>query len=149
MTAQRERLALVRPRESLELEEEEVLMPRGTILVAEDEPKIVEVLRLYLERGGYQVEAAPDGAVALEAFRQSRPDLVLLDLNLPKVDGLEVCRQLRRGSSTPIIMLTARDEEADKLIGLELGADDYVTKPFKPREVVARIRAVLRRAAPS
>lgn len=124
-------------------------MPRGTILVAEDEPKIVEVLRLYLERDGYQVEAATDGAAALQAFRRKMPDLVLLDLNLPELDGLEVCRQIRRGSSTPIIMLTARDEEADKLIGLELGADDYVTKPFKPREVVARIRAVLRRAAPS
>ena len=124
-------------------------MSRGTILVADDEPKIVEVLRLYLEKEGYQVEAAPDGAAALEAFRRKMPDLVLLDLNLPEVDGLEVCRQIRRGSTTPIIMLTARDEEADKLTGLELGADDYVTKPFKPREVVARVRAVLRRAAPS
>ena len=124
-------------------------MSRGTILIAEDEPKIVDVLRLYLERDGYQVVAAPDGATVLEAFHRKVPDLVLLDLNLPEVSGLEVCRQVRRESSTPIIMLTARDGEADKLIGLELGADDYVTKPFSPREVVARVRAVLRRSAPS
>ncbi len=107
------------------------------------------MLRLYLERDGYQVVAAPDGAAALEAFRRKVPDLVLLDINLPEVNGLEVCRQVRGESSTPIIMLTARNEEADKLIGLELGADDYMTKPFSPREVVARVRAVLRRAGPS
>ena len=124
-------------------------MPRGTILVADDEPKIVDVLRLYLERDGFQVEAASDGAAALEAFRRKVPDLVLLDLNLPKVDGLEVCRRICRDGSVPVIMLTARDEEADKLVGLELGADDYITKPFSPREVVARVRAVLRRAAPA
>jgi two-component system, OmpR family, alkaline phosphatase synthesis response regulator PhoP len=118
-----------------------------TLLVVEDEPKIAELLKLYLEREGFRVEVALDGAAALEAFRQRGPALVVLDLNLPMVDGLEVCRQIRRESSLPIIMLTARDEEADKLIGLELGADDYVTKPFSPREVVARVRAVLRRAS--
>ena len=124
-------------------------MPRGTILVADDEPKIVDVLRLYLERDGFQVEAASDGAAAMEAFHRKVPDLVLLDLNLPKVDGLEVCRRICRDGSVPVIMLTARDEEADKLIGLELGADDYITKPFSPREVVARVRAVLRRVSQS
>ena len=124
-------------------------MPKTSVLVVEDEPKIAELLRLYLERDGYQVHAAADGNVALESFTRKRPDLVILDLNLPGIDGLEVCRQIRRESSLPIIMLTARDEEADKLIGLELGADDYVTKPFSPREVVARVRAVLRRSAVS
>ena len=120
-------------------------MAGETILVVEDEPKISELLQLYLEKEGYRVVKAPDGASALDAFRRREPHLVILDLNLPSIDGLEVCRQIRRNSSTPIIMLTARDEEVDKLIGLELGADDYVTKPFSPREVVARVRAVLRR----
>ena len=123
-------------------------MARASILVVEDEPKITELLKLYLERDGYQVTIAPNGRSALEAFSRRTPDLVLLDINLPEVDGLEVCRQIRRESAVPIIMLTARDEEADKLIGLELGADDYVTKPFSPREVVARVRAVLRRTTP-
>ncbi|HEX2988537.1 MAG TPA: response regulator transcription factor [Chloroflexota bacterium] len=122
-------------------------MAGETILVVEDEPKIVELLKLYLERDGFKVEVALDGAVALQMFRRNAPALTVLDINLPTVDGLEVCRQIRRESSLPIIMLTARDEEADKLIGLELGADDYVTKPFSPREVVARVRAVLRRAS--
>ncbi len=124
-------------------------MSRENVLVVEDEPKITEVLKLYLERDGYQVTSASNGRIALETFRRRRPDIVLLDINLPEVDGLEVCRQLRKESSVPIIMLTARDEEADKLIGLELGADDYVTKPFSPREVVARVRAVLRRLSPA
>ena len=124
-------------------------MAKGTVLVVEDEPKITELLELYLERDGYQVTIASNGASALEMFRRQAPDLVLLDINLPEVDGLEVCRQLRRESSVPVIMLTARDEEADKLVGLELGADDYVTKPFSPREVVARVRAVLRRISPA
>ena len=123
-------------------------MTKGTILVVEDEPKIAEVLRLYLERDGYRVATAADGRAALDTFRRDGADLVLLDLNLPKMDGLEVCRSIRRESHVPIIMLTARDEEADKLIGLELGADDYVTKPFSPREVVARVHAVLRRTIP-
>lgn len=124
-------------------------MAKGTILVAEDEPRIAGVLRAYLEQEGHQVVAAADGARALELFRRERPELVLLDLNLPEIDGLEVCRQIRRESSAPVIVLTARSDEADKLIGLELGADDYVTKPFSPREVVARVRAVLRRTSPS
>jgi two-component system, OmpR family, alkaline phosphatase synthesis response regulator PhoP len=120
-----------------------------TILVVEDEPKITELLKLYLERDGFQVAAASDGRSALDSFRRIGAQLVILDLNLPGLDGLEVCRQIRRESAIPIIMLTARDEEADKLVGLELGADDYVTKPFSPREVTARVRAVLRRAAPA
>ncbi len=122
-------------------------MPKASVLVVEDEPKITEVLKLYLERDGYHVTIAANGLAALESFRKDAPDLVLLDINLPEVDGLEVCRQIRRESSVPIIMLTARDEEADKLIGLELGADDYVTKPFSPREIVARVKAVLRRVS--
>jgi DNA-binding response OmpR family regulator len=120
---------------------------KATILVVEDEPKIVELLKLYLEADGYQVLMAENGRLALSAFRRRAPELVLLDINLPEIDGLEVCRQIRKESNLPIIMLTARDEETDKLIGLELGADDYITKPFSPREVVARTRAVLRRAA--
>ena len=122
---------------------------KATVLVVEDEPKITELLKLYLERDGYQVVTAISGEGALSTFHQKAPELVLLDINIPGVDGLEVCRQIRRESALPIIMLTARDEEADKLIGLELGADDYVTKPFSPREVVARVRAVLRRAGPT
>jgi len=118
---------------------------RDRILVVEDEAKIAEVLRLYLEKNGYELSVAADGHQALESVRRQKPDLVLLDLNLPGMDGLEVCRRLRQESSIPIIMVTARNEETDKLIGLELGADDYVTKPFSPREVVARVRAVLRR----
>jgi two-component system alkaline phosphatase synthesis response regulator PhoP len=115
------------------------------ILIIEDEVKIARTVRLYLEQEGYQVTAIHDGALALPALRNERPDLVLLDLMLPHVDGREICRQIRHESSVPIIMLTARSEESDKLIGLELGADDYITKPFSPREVVARVRAVLRR----
>ncbi len=116
------------------------------VLVIEDEAKIARTLRLYLEQSGYEVAVVHDGNLALPAFRNERPDLVILDLLLPHVDGWEICRQIRRASGTPIIMLTARSEEADKLIGLELGADDYVTKPFSPREVVARVRVVLRRS---
>ena len=115
------------------------------ILVIEDEVKIARTMRLYLEQEGYQVVAIHDGALALPALRIERPDLVLLDLMLPHVDGREICRQIRHESAVPIIMLTARSDESDKLIGLELGADDYITKPFSPREVVARVRAVLRR----
>jgi two-component system alkaline phosphatase synthesis response regulator PhoP len=116
-----------------------------TVLVVEDEPKIVRQARDYLERGGYRVLAAYDGKAALVVARAERPDLIVLDLNLPQMDGLDVCRALRRESDVPIVMLTARVEEADRLIGLELGADDYITKPFSPRELVARVRAVLRR----
>jgi DNA-binding response OmpR family regulator len=116
-----------------------------TILVVDDEPKIVKVLKGYLEHAGYRVVTAADGQMALTTFRHEKPDLVVLDLLLPGIDGLDVCRTLRRESNVPVIMLTARTEEADKLIGLELGADDYVTKPFSPREMVARVRTVLRR----
>jgi DNA-binding response OmpR family regulator len=117
------------------------------ILVVDDEPHIVRVLKGYLESAGFQVITAYDGTEALAAFRREAPDLMVLDLMLPEVDGLDVARAVRRASAVPIIMLTARVDEADRLIGLELGADDYVTKPFSPREVVARVRAVLRRAA--
>ncbi len=116
------------------------------ILVVDDEPKIVEMVRLYLERDGHDVSIARDGNEALARFRRDEPDLILLDLMLPGVDGVEVCRRVRRESATPVIMLTARAEEGDKLLGLEVGADDYVTKPFSPRELAARVRAVLRRS---
>jgi two-component system alkaline phosphatase synthesis response regulator PhoP len=116
-----------------------------SILVVDDEPKIVKQARDYLENGGFRVVTAGDGKTALAQARHERPDLVVLDLNLPQMDGLDVCRALRRESDVPIIMLTARVDEADRLIGLELGADDYITKPFSPRELVARVRAVLRR----
>ena len=115
------------------------------ILIVEDEVRIVRTLRLYLEQAGFAVSAVHTGTDAIPAFRQERPSLVLLDLNLPGQDGLDVCRSLRRLGNVPIIMLTARTEEMDRLIGLELGADDYISKPFSPREVVARVRAVLRR----
>ena len=120
-------------------------MKTARVLVVDDEPKIVRLARDYLEHSGYRVVTAGDGQMALDTARQSRPDLVVLDLNLPGMDGLEVCRRLRSDSDVPIIMLTARVEETDRLIGLELGADDYITKPFSPRELVARTRAVLRR----
>ena len=116
-----------------------------TILVVEDEPKIARLARDYLERSGFRVVTAADGNSAVDVAQRERPDLVVLDLNLPGRDGLDVCRAIRRESDVPIIMLTARVDEADRLIGLELGADDYITKPFSPRELVARTRAVLRR----
>ena len=115
------------------------------ILVVDDEPKIVKLARDYLEKGGYRVVTANNGDTALAVTRHEKPDLVVLDLNLPGRDGLDVCRTIRRQSNIPIIMLTARSEETDRLIGLELGADDYITKPFSPRELVARVRVVLRR----
>ncbi len=117
----------------------------GTILVVDDEPKIVRQARDYLERSGFRVLTAADGQTALSVARRQRPDLIVLDLNLPGMDGLDVCRVLRRESDVPIIMLTARVHETDRLVGLELGADDYISKPFSPRELVARVRAVLRR----
>ncbi|MFC2008501.1 response regulator [Chloroflexota bacterium] len=120
-------------------------MSTGTILLVDDEPKVCDLLRVYLERSGYGVVCVQQGTAALEQVARRNPDLVLLDLNLPGIDGLEVCKTLRKTSDIPIIMLTARDEEADRIVGLELGADDYVTKPFSPREVVARVKAVLRR----
>ncbi len=116
------------------------------ILIIEDEPELVRVLRDYLQRAGFRVQTAYRGDSGLDLWRQQRPDLVLLDLNLPGMDGLDVAREIRRQGQTPIIMLTARAEETDQLIGLELGADDYITKPFSPRVVVARVRALLRRA---
>ena len=116
------------------------------ILVVDDELEIVKVVRAYLEQSGFRVITASDGQQALAVFRHEKPDLVVLDLNLPKLDGLDVCRAIRRDGNTPVIMLTARVEETDKLIGLEIGADDYIVKPFSPREVVARVRTVLRRS---
>jgi DNA-binding response OmpR family regulator len=117
-----------------------------TILVVDDEARIVKLVRDYLERAGFGVLSARDGETALTLARVEKPDLIILDLMLPGVDGLDVCRRLRQESGVPIIMLTARVEEADRIVGLELGADDYVTKPFSPRELVARVRATLRRA---
>ncbi|HEX8025054.1 MAG TPA: response regulator transcription factor [Candidatus Limnocylindrales bacterium] len=116
-----------------------------TVLVVDDEAKIAQLARDYLERAGFAVLTAGDGRSALQQIRSRRPDLVVLDLGLPEVDGLEVTRTVRESSGIPIVMLTARDDELDKLLGLELGADDYITKPFSPRELVARVRAVLRR----
>ena len=120
-----------------------------TILVVDDELRIAEIARDYLERAGFSVVTAADGVRALEIARAEPPALVVLDLKLPRLGGLDVAQALRRESAVPIIMLTARVDEADRLRGLELGADDYVTKPFSPRELVARVRAVLRRAAPA
>src|SRR5438445_11803833 len=117
-----------------------------TVLVVDDEPKIVQLARDYLEHAGFAVVTAGDGPSALAAIRTRQPDLVVLDLALPELDGLDVTRAIRSDSNLPIVMLTARDDELDKLLGLELGADDYITKPFSPRELVARVRAVLRRA---
>lgn len=116
------------------------------ILIVDDDVKIVELLQLYLEKEGYSTLVAYDGFTALSLARQKRPDLVLLDLMLPVMDGLDVCRILRAESNIPIIMLTAKTTEADMLLGLDLGADDYINKPFSPRQVVARVRTVLRRA---
>ena len=120
-------------------------MSDARVLVVDDEPMVREVLARYLEKEGFAVEEAADGEQALARFEAAVPDLVLLDLMLPRVDGLEVFRRIREGASTAVIMLTAKGEETDRIVGLELGADDYVTKPFSPREVVARVRAVLRR----
>jgi len=120
-----------------------------TVLVVDDEPEIVRLLRSYLERDGYRVVTASNGEEALYAARRERPDLVVLDILMPRMDGLEFTRRVRREQDVPIIMLTARAEETDRIVGLEMGADDYVTKPFSPREVVARVRAVLRRALPA
>lgn len=121
----------------------------ATILIIEDEPELVKVLRSYLEQAGYTVLSAGRGDSGLSTWEHKHPDLVILDLNLPGMDGLDVARAIRHKASTPIIMLTARVEEADQLIGLELGADDYITKPFSPRIVLARVRALLRRSEQS
>jgi DNA-binding response OmpR family regulator len=117
-----------------------------TVLVVDDEPKIVQLARDYLEHAGFTVASASDGREALASFRANAPDLIVLDLGLPLVDGLDVARAVRKSSNVPIVMLTGRGDEADRVAGLELGADDYVTKPFSPKELVARVRAVLRRA---
>ena len=121
-------------------------MPKKILLV-DDEPEILEICRDYLKASGYEVVTAKDGAQGLSAFRRERPDLIVLDLMMPEMDGLDLCRAIRRESNVPIIMLTARVEETDKLIGLELGADDYMTKPFSPRELMARVKVVLRRVS--
>lgn len=118
----------------------------ATILIVEDEARLAEILEDYLKREGYRTERAKDGGRALELWRAAQPDLILLDIMLPVLDGLEVARRIRAESDVPIIMLTARDDEVDRLLGLGLGADDYVVKPYSPREVVARVKAVLRRA---
>lgn len=115
------------------------------ILVVDDEPNIIELAKLYLERDGYQVEGVGTGQDALSRLSSFNPDLIVLDLMLPDIDGFEVCRQIRAKSDVPILMLTARKEDIDKIVGLELGADDYSTKPFNPRELVARVKAILRR----
>src|SRR4051794_40267505 len=120
-------------------------MTAGTALVVEDEQSIASLLRAYLQRHGYRVVCATSGAEALAVLERVRPQIVVLDLGLPDIDGFEVCRRIRARSSVPILMLTARDEEPDRVAGLEVGADDYVSKPFSPRELVARVKAILRR----
>src|SRR5437868_13923754 len=121
-------------------------MERGTILVVDDELNIAELIELYLTREGFRVVKAATGEDGVRAVAEHRPRLVVLDVGLPDIDGLEVCRRLRRTSTIPVIFLTARDGEVDRVLGLELGADDYVTKPFSPAELVARVKAILRRA---
>jgi two-component system alkaline phosphatase synthesis response regulator PhoP/two-component system response regulator ResD len=123
-----------------------ILAAVKTILVVDDERNIVDLVRLYLEREGFGVIWAADGESALELHARQDPDLVILDLMLPKLDGLEVCREIRRRGETPVLMLTARSDDIDSIVGLELGADDYVTKPFNPRALVARVKAILRRS---
>lgn len=116
------------------------------VLIVDDDNNICNLLRLYLEKEGFETATAPDGEKALELFESEKPDLILLDIMLPKLDGWQVCREIRKTSQCPIIMITAKDETFDKVLGLELGADDYIVKPFETKEVVARVRAVLRRA---
>jgi two-component system, OmpR family, alkaline phosphatase synthesis response regulator PhoP len=120
-------------------------MARKRIMVVDDEPKVADLIRAYLEKDGYEVTLAADGVTAVDKARKEKPDLIVLDLNLPEMDGIEVFRSVRTFSDLPVIMVTARDEEIDKIVGLQLGADDYVTKPFSPRELAARVGAVLRR----
>ena len=123
-------------------------MKNETILVVDDEANIRDLARMYLEKDGYRVDTVTNGADALTYVKETPPTLMVLDLMLPGIDGWEVCRQVRTDSNLPILMLTARDDDIDKIVGLEMGADDYLTKPFNPRELVARIRAILRRATP-
>jgi DNA-binding response OmpR family regulator len=120
-------------------------MGKQTVLIVDDEQHIIDLARMYLEQDGFHVEQALDGAEALQKIRDSKPALIVLDLMLPEIDGWDVCRRTREDSDVPIIMLTARSDDVDKIVGLELGADDYLTKPFNPRELVARVRAILRR----
>jgi len=120
-------------------------MGKQTVLVVDDEQHIIDLARMYLEQDGFTVKQALDGAEALRQIRDLKPAVVVLDLMLPEIDGWEVCRRAREGSDVPIIMLTARSDDVDKIVGLELGADDYLTKPFNPRELVARVKAILRR----
>jgi DNA-binding response OmpR family regulator len=119
-----------------------------TVLVVEDESSIASFVALYLKNAGYRIQSVGNGRDALERVAAEKPDLIVLDLMLPDVDGLEVCRRIRQTSDVPILMLTARDEDVDKIIGLEVGADDYLTKPFNPRELVARVKSILRRSVP-
>lgn len=123
-------------------------MPNETILVVDDEQNIIDLAKLYLEQEGFKVIEAYDGEEALATLEEQMPNLMVLDLMLPKKDGWEVCREVRAISDLPILMLTARDDDIDKIVGLELGADDYMTKPFNPRELVARVKAILRRSSP-
>ncbi|MEM9954698.1 MAG: response regulator transcription factor [Chloroflexota bacterium] len=116
------------------------------ILIVDDEQRIIDLAQMYIEQAGYQVESATDGKVALDMILDDEPALIVLDLMLPGLDGLEICRRVRAQSDVPIIMLTARSDDIDKIVGLELGADDYLTKPFNPRELVARVKAILRRS---
>lgn len=125
------------------------MQQRERVLVIDDEERIVGIVRAYLEKEGFRVLTASDGREGLALARREKPDLIILDLMLPAMSGWDVCRELRRESATPVIMLTARDDDTDKIVGLELGADDYVTKPFNPKELVARVRAVLRRTRPA
>ncbi len=118
-----------------------------TLLLVDDEKNIIELERLYFEKEGYKIETATDGRAALDKFRSLKPAAVILDLMLPEIDGWEVCRRIRKESDVPILMLTARDQDIDKIVGLELGADDYLTKPFNPRELVARVKAIFRRVS--
>src|ERR671933_2471265 len=119
-----------------------------SVLVVEDEASIASFVSLYLKNAGYGVRTASTGSEALAQFTADQPDLIVLDLMLPDIDGVEVCRRIRKASDVPVLMLTARDEDVDKIIGLEVGADDYLTKPFNPRELVARVKSILRRATP-
>lgn len=123
-------------------------MPHDLILLVDDEPNIIELASMYLRQDGFRVISAADGLTALERVAQDRPALMVLDLMLPRLDGWEVCKRVRAESDLPILMLTARDDDIDKIVGLELGADDYLTKPFNPRELVARVKAILRRTGP-
>ena len=124
-------------------------MQNNTVLIVDDDYNICDLVRMYLEKEGFKTEIATDGKVAIEKFKYISPQLIVLDLMLPGIDGLEVCREIRKQSSVPIIMLTAKDDTLDKVLGLEMGADDYMAKPFEPRELVARVKAVLRRSAAS